>query len=979
MKAKTFFDVDKPSEKLNISNGTLPGINEEASDGEGDNTGFLTAVSSAVKFRKLRKRHLKNNPSIRRFERRYTELGPLLKPEQKRIDYILLYDNKYSKDEEDEVKRKHLEVKESKRERFKNAMKLEGFLLQEEIIRNNVFIKIHCPFKRLCAEAEMVKLEMPIKDCDKKEPNLGCFGQFLEKHFETDNEVDFVSAPFVMDKIQLYEGYEDPTNFFRSSVRSMLVHHILINLDIRDKSDKERKVLQIRENEESPKKSSILPFTLPCFKPEELSEDDIEGDIHLTALGLPYLLMKGVFKDAFPLHEESSKSKFKEERMECFKEGRPDDEEEDLKIDPRRDLDDTWTKLYKFQPLWKIRNYFGEKIALYFAWTGMLTSSLWIPTIFGFCIFLYGLIASQINGSEPLVYPPNATALQEITVKMNGLLSTIKRAFDNDVTPFFALIICLWGTVFLELWKRTNATLAYEWDVDNFETNEPDRPQFYGLKVKTDPITSEENWVYPFKRLILKYTGSTMVVIFMILVVFACVASVILYRVIVSVDVCPGMSAVDCLIRTTVFSSVMNGGIILILGKFYDKLALMLTDWENHRTQSRYDDALIIKVFAFQFANTYASCFYIAFFRGKFEIFGLGGDYYDACSDTCMSQLSFQVMVLMLIKPFPKFLKDIVLPTVRKFWRNRPNWCCRYRYCDFCQCCKNKVTDEEALADEDKKMTFDYVENERLKPVLDDFTLSEYTEKILQYGFLMLFAASFPLAPLLALLTNAIDIRVDAKRMLWMYRRPVAAIRGDIGKWYGILQFVNLVAVVTNGFIIAFTSSWAQDWTTTEKLWLVIGFEHIVFGLKFILAYLIPDVPAAVALDIRREKFQVAKLLGTSTLDKKGKGSHDLVDYSELVPKYSKRRRERSSNYDTFEENDDTSNSLSKKIVKKEKEKNKEKKSDSDVKEPYPSLPTVDLIYKKPEYTIPESLNDSSYTIKSISGIQPTINQDTEV
>ncbi|CAG2218056.1 unnamed protein product [Mytilus edulis] len=576
--------------------------------------------------------------------------------------------------------------------------------------------------------------------------------------------------------------------------------------------------------------------------------------------------MKGVFKDAFPLHEESSKSKFKEETMECFKEGRPDDEEEDLKIDPRRDLDDTWTKLYKFQPLWKIRNYFGEKIALYFAWTGMLTSSLWIPTIFGFCIFLYGLIASQINETTPLVIPLNATALK--------------------------------STVFLELWKRTNATLAYEWDVDNFETNEPDRPQFYGLKVKTDPITSEENWVYPFKRLILKYTGSTMVVIFMILVVFACVAGVTLYRVIVSVDVCPGRSAIDCLILTTVF---------LVCNEW----CYYFNTWkENHRTQSRYEDALIIKVFMLQFANTYASCFYIAFFREG---------------------------------------------TLRKWWRNRSNWCCRYRYCDCCQCCQNKVTDEEALADEDKKMTFDYVENERLKPVLDDFTLSEYTEKILQYGFLMLFAASFPLAPLLALLTNAIDIRVDAKRLLWMYRRPVAAIRGDIGKWYGILQFVNLVAVVTNGFIIAFTSSWAQDWTTTEKLWLVIGFEHIVFGLKFILAYLIPDVPAAVALDIRREKFQVAKLLGTSTLDKKGKGSHDLVDYSELVPKYSKKRRERSSNYDTFEENDDTSNSLSKKIVKKEKEKNKEKRSDSDV------------------------LNDSSHTIKSISGIQPTINQDTEV
>ena len=40
------------------------------------------------------------------------------------------------------------------------------------------------------------------------------------------------------------------------------------------------------------------------------------------------------------------------------------------------------------------------------------------------------------------------------------------------------------GTVFLELWKRTNATLAYEWDVDQFEINEPDRPQYFGTKTK---------------------------------------------------------------------------------------------------------------------------------------------------------------------------------------------------------------------------------------------------------------------------------------------------------------------------------------------------------------------------------------------------------------------------------------------------------------------------------------------------------------
>ena len=47
----------------------------------------------------------------------------------------------------------------------------------------------------------------------------------------------------------------------------------------------------------------------------------------------------------------------------------------------------------------------------------------------------------------------------------------------------------------------------------------------------------------------------------------------------------------------------------------YEKLAYILTNWENHRTQTAYDDALIIKLFAFQFVNNYASLIYIAFFK----------------------------------------------------------------------------------------------------------------------------------------------------------------------------------------------------------------------------------------------------------------------------------------------------------------------------------------------------------------------------
>lgn len=45
-----------------------------------------------------------------------------------------------------------------------------------------------------------------------------------------------------------------------------------------------------------------------------------------------------------------------------------------------------------------------------------------------------------------------------------------------------------------------------------------------------------------------------------------------------------------------------------------------------------------------------------------------------------------------------------------------------------------------------------------------------------------LFVASFPLAPLFALLNNIIEIRLDAKKFVMELRRPIAAKAKDIGR-----------------------------------------------------------------------------------------------------------------------------------------------------------------------------------------------------
>ncbi len=43
---------------------------------------------------------------------------------------------------------------------------------------------------------------------------------------------------------------------------------------------------------------------------------------------------------------------------------------------------------------------------------------------------------------------------------------------------------------------------------------------------------------------------------------------------------------------------------------------------------------------------------------------GMGAEYQDTCGEdnNCMAMLSFQVLVLMIMKPVPKFLKDVIVP-----------------------------------------------------------------------------------------------------------------------------------------------------------------------------------------------------------------------------------------------------------------------------------------------------------------------------
>ena len=53
--------------------------------------------------------------------------------------------------------------------------------------------------------------------------------------------------------------------------------------------------------------------------------------------------------------------------------------------------------IFKLQPLDAVRDYYGVKIGLYFAWLGFYTNLLILPSIAGVLTFLYGLITWEYD------------------------------------------------------------------------------------------------------------------------------------------------------------------------------------------------------------------------------------------------------------------------------------------------------------------------------------------------------------------------------------------------------------------------------------------------------------------------------------------------------------------------------------------------------------------------------------------------------
>ncbi|VDN23656.1 unnamed protein product [Gongylonema pulchrum] len=108
---------------------------------------------------------------------------------------------------------------------------------------------------------------------------------------------------------------------------------------------------------------------------------------------------------------------------------------------------------------------------------------------------------------------------------------------------------------------------------------------------------------------------------------------------------------------------------------------------------------------------------------------------------------------------------------------------------------------------------------------------------VIQFGFVTLFVSAFPLAPLLALINNILEVRLDAYKFVVANRRPYPQRARDLGIWLSIIDKLSKAAVLTN---------------------------HVVLALKGIISYLIPDMPSRVFIQLQRQR---ASSMGLGSVD----------------------------------------------------------------------------------------------------------------
>jgi len=537
------------------------------------------------------------------------------------------------------------------------------------------------------------------------------------------------------------------------------------------------------------------------------------------------------------------------------------------------------------QPLDSIELYFGEKIAFYFAWLQHCANHLVFLSIAGVIV----------------------------------TICQLKYGWDNPTRPLFSVVVMIWSFFVLVNWRKRCNFLAHRWGTKDLKEKETTRPQFHGEYMK-DKVTQEWVVVYPRWKRYLKYLISfplTLIFTFgtlhLILLVHAN-RDLLLYKYYQTpvsgsekFDLSFSLRAIGQKktlqdvpikkedLRNPAFWFIAAGlpaalGLCLpLLNLILMRISVALTDFENYRTESEYRTHLIIKVFSFRFVCYFATLYYYAFLSVSNE----------QPIENGMLRIATSVFIYITVTHWWGLFLQIQFPRIIYRWRMKRQKKRLREELMFVEMEESQYADmspaeamnEDIIAQKvrliNKRLLLDQAQDhlweEVLMPEHDSFP--EYIQAVIQFAFVTCFSVVLPITPLICLMNHLLSMRFDAYKVCRTRKRPLAVKTGGIGVWEHVLHIVTVIAVLTNCFLVGFTSSqlnWingetndgkASEGKTIQLIVFVVAWEHIMLLIKYIMSTSISTLPRAVKDDLKKEQHRMESMRNSNMRAKNNRRS----------------------------------------------------------------------------------------------------------
>ena len=564
-------------------------------------------------------------------------------------------------------------------------------------------------------------------------------------------------------------------------------------------------------------------------------------------------------------------------------------------------------------PLNEIRSYFGESIGFYFAFLQFYMKSLKIPSIIGLLFFFLQLVFDVIDA-------PGVFAI--------------------------SFIMIFWSVWFVEKWKRYESNLILKWGMTKFrdDRNIVTRSQFVGEWILS---TVDGLWEESYPVFI--YNVKTVIVSVLVLIctgasVF-CTVFVLLYE-----DNDPEND--DLQLILAVISSIL----VYIFDYVYNNFNSTFSEWENHKTQEKYENSYLSKLFFFKFFNDFSTLFYLAFIRpvwygddyyvkyyssvnnidangfqchcdNSFVATGycladLGGSSFNvdtnecagigtvsgedmptntwsyctdgymyqnstgsnlvdvngecnyedvqlAINETVLSELRIQLATLFLTKIIfqngTEILKPWMYRLYNKFWTRR--YGLRNNDSKQLKVIQNISTEKNSGNSniDNSNINVNTAEEsdaeKQLRLETYTHTIDNFSEIVIQYGYVTFFVMALPISPLFAIVNNIIEMKKDGYILLHERQRPYPKGAYGIGAWNNILNLFLFVCVITNLALLTWRTSNVESISNIagseyecEFKWLF--FTLMIFVLTCIMGFekwCVNIMPSQVEADIKRQ------------------------------------------------------------------------------------------------------------------------------